>query len=163
MPRRLNRMEDIRVLQRISLIVLSVVLLASTAACQQGNRSGGPNLEISDELKRTVVEIQSSVDKTNVDYATEGAEPRAPGARTYATTAEKDLLFITRFLEQREGRWQSFDGRSRKPNKQFTVIYGDKRRKTFGVEDHMLITPQKALQLSDEEYASIRRVCLNEG
>jgi len=162
-PRRRQSMEDFRVLQRTCPIVLCLSLLCPLVACQKGGRRGGPNLQVSDKLKQTIIEIQSSVDQTNVDYATSGKEKRDVGSRTYATSAEKDLLYMTRFFEQREGRWQSFDGRSRKPNKQFTVTYGNKRQYTYGLEENLLITPNKALPLSDKEYADIRRICFNEG
>jgi len=151
-------------MQRIALLVIGFALIGCNVACQQGGRrSGGPNLQGSSKLQQTIIEIQSSVDQTNVDYATAGKEKRDVGSRTYATSAEKDLLYMTRFFEQREGRWQSFDGRSRKPNKQFTVTYGNKRQYTYGLEENMLITPSKALPLSDKEYADIRRICFNEG
>lgn len=129
---------------------IGVTLIAMLAvACSENSRG----VKEHPDAARTVVEIRAMA------YPDPSEGERPP--RTFANTDEADLKLFERFLRERNGSWKRMSEPPEKgPMASCAMIYGDGRQLSFAVDDHLLIRGLKMLPLSDDEYATVQRICL---
>jgi len=132
---------------RTSFYILIGLMLAT--GCQATSRSRGQH----PDAAKTVVEIRAMA------YPDPSQGERPP--RTFANTDLADCKTFQNWMRRQRGSWQRIEEMpANMPLATCAMIYGDGKRVSFAVDDHVLIRGNQKLPLSDEDYQFVKRICM---